>query len=354
MPDISGLIAAVRDNQALERNSSLGLVDQVAQMARERGQRAFSQDAINFFKDGNISPERIQQFSQMYPNVDPAEAWKVAAAVGSQYKAQKMKDMFSMVSNKMKETGGKIDEKTLSDMFQGVDPSVTQEFMQHMGQNILALKALRNEYTLGPNDKRIATIGGNEVVVADNPVSATPKEKPRNIKMTDPTGKTVYNANENEAVLLEERGWTRGAKQFADTKKDTGLSETIYGPNGATKKVFIKKGEEYIPPTGWSLKSPFKPDKPDKPQRIPYRNNTTGAIKHFDKNNATDRAVLENEGINWTPVAEDPIESIIRKGVTQQQPTEKKDNFGYVLGQTQKGKDGKQYKYIGNDKWQRL
>ncbi len=49
-------------------------------------------------------------------------------------------------------------------------------------------------------------------------------------------------------------------KQFDATvegkKEGSGVKETIYGPNGQTKVVFIAKGEDYTPPKGWSLKAP--------------------------------------------------------------------------------------------------
>lgn len=41
-----------------------------------------------------------------------------------------------------------------------------------------------------------------------------------------------------------------------EKKTEKGLPKTIYGPNGATKEVFIEKGKEYTPPKGWSLKAP--------------------------------------------------------------------------------------------------
>lgn len=39
-------------------------------------------------------------------------------------------------------------------------------------------------------------------------------------------------------------------------KTPASTSKTIYGPDGQTKIVPVKKGEEYTPPEGWSLKPP--------------------------------------------------------------------------------------------------
>ena len=42
--------------------------------------------------------------------------------------------------------------------------------------------------------------------------------------------------------------------------KEAGANKTIYGPKGQTKEVFIKKGEDYVPPKSWSLKAPKETD----------------------------------------------------------------------------------------------
>jgi len=58
---------------------------------------------------------------------------------------------------------------------------------------------------------------------------------------------------------------------FTFPAKPTYDHQTIYGPKGQTKRVAIKKGEEYTPPEGWTLKTPVKESDEGKytiPQRI--------------------------------------------------------------------------------------
>ena len=56
--------------------------------------------------------------------------------------------------------------------------------------------------------------------------------------------------------------WTfdaeKGFPKLVNTGTDAAKSEmqTIYGPDGQTKRVPVEKGTEYIPPEGWSLSKP--------------------------------------------------------------------------------------------------
>ena len=68
--------------------------------------------------------------------------------------------------------------------------------------------------------------------------------------------------------------------------KSGNVNKTIYGPDGKTKEVSIKKNEDYTPPDGWSL-TPHEKDKLESPQGkiISDRRKLTAAddIKKFDE-----------------------------------------------------------------------
>jgi predicted metal-binding transcription factor (methanogenesis marker protein 9) len=42
----------------------------------------------------------------------------------------------------------------------------------------------------------------------------------------------------------------------SEAAREKGINKTIYGPGGKTKEVFIKKGQDFTPPKGWTLQSP--------------------------------------------------------------------------------------------------
>jgi hypothetical protein len=69
---------------------------------------------------------------------------------------------------------------------------------------------------------------------------------------------------EGEEKIFEEshdvgKTWTELSRGPAfRPKAEEGAETTIYGPKGETKKVFVKKGVDYTPPKGWSLKAPEK------------------------------------------------------------------------------------------------
>ena len=134
MPDISGLIAAqLRMNQQ-ETESGQNLMTSITDSIRQKGARTFQQDAIEFFKDGNVSPQRLQEFSRKYPNVDPAETWKVASSVATQAKAQKLRTYGANLANVWKAKKEKGEEITEDDVRSVIPPEDVAEMMPHMEQ----------------------------------------------------------------------------------------------------------------------------------------------------------------------------------------------------------------------------
>lgn len=75
--------------------------------------------------------------------------------------------------------------------------------------------------------------------------------------LTSEAGKTVADRARLVTAYGEDSPQVKAFDTAAgDKRAEKGLAKTIYGPNGATKEVFIEKGKEYTPPKGWSLKAP--------------------------------------------------------------------------------------------------
>lgn len=72
--------------------SLMSIGNTLGQMAGARGQSDFMTAAMDAFKDGDISPAKLQDFQRQYPGVPAQEIWKVAGQIGTQVEAQSMKD----------------------------------------------------------------------------------------------------------------------------------------------------------------------------------------------------------------------------------------------------------------------
>lgn len=296
------------------------LSDTVANTLRDRGQRSFEQDSMKLLGDGNITSEKLQQLQQMYPGIPAQQIMSMAGTVGSQAKAQKMKDMFSMVSSKMKQTGGKIDEKTIAEMFGNVDPTVTAEFMDLLGKNVNIVKSLQGESrVINPGDKMVRrNLSGEVIEEATNPKPAAEVERPYKI------GQKISGKEEGGK---EWEGWVTGYdannQPIIGGKKDVTKSdkpESVWIHKGNIKKQVSREVADGLINKGWiegvPTFAPEKPEGPEKPRRVPYRDTADGSIKYYDVNNPTDRKTLEVYGNQLVPLAENPIENIIRQGVS--------------------------------------
>lgn len=67
-----------RDSEAQRR-----LGENIGNIVQQRGQRALERHAFEFFGTGAITPEKISQFSSMYPNVPPGEIYEIVGTIKS-------------------------------------------------------------------------------------------------------------------------------------------------------------------------------------------------------------------------------------------------------------------------------
>jgi hypothetical protein len=291
---------------------------------QSRGEKSLEQDALNVFGDGNIGMDRINTLREMHPNAPLQKIFTLASTIGTQSKAQKMKNLgqtvlsaYTTAKNEDRQLGPE-DFKIMAEE-SGVD---VQDVFKVMGSLVPWVKKTYEErnkekdlYEVDYTGKETLVKPGEKEVKKPTYPSGYFKGKweefegvggkkyRRQVTGLDSDGNIIF--GEAEDITKPDK----------PEKEDPGIPDTIYGPNGQTKKVFIKKGEEYVPQKGWSLKAPGEPDKPDKPERVAYRDTADGSIKYYDKNNATDRKTLERYGNQLVPLAENPIQNIIRQGV---------------------------------------
>jgi hypothetical protein len=323
--------------QAGYNDQNMQAVDQLAQTLgrtfQQQGQRAFQQDAINYFKDGDVSPERIQEFSRQYPGVDPQETWKIASQVATQREAQDVKDAFKTVESLMADNGGKLTPELISGALKGKSPAAVKTMMSLMQQYPDVMKAwktkvvegdpTKNRYKEDPvtGEQTLVTPGLREVKKEYKVGEVVPFGGPGGKKFERTvTGHNIDGTatwSDPVDVTNEELVAGPGNKLISKTKG----AELYTAPPAQTdmdKEIEARRVVMGLPkgPSSENAVRLILEKEKEKPSWIPYRNSDNGSIKHFDKSNATDRATLEAEGDQWTPLAENPIQNIIRQGVS--------------------------------------
>jgi hypothetical protein len=304
-----------KQQQVPEAMNRLG--DTLGNMLGQRGQRSFQQEAAKFFLENDVSPESIQKFSALYPQVNPQEILQVAGQVSSQKKAQRMKDQFKnmrSIAMAKKAAGKEFSASDLMDEMQDLDPDM-----------IPVLTKFQQIY--GPDAKFIDLAPGHEVQ------------------------KTVG-------------GMPVGDRMKGPAVAPTTETVTMYGPNGQTQRVSYQKGGDFKPPEGWTLQPPLQTppgkmkiynlkkgtemevskevadalkaqggwgdekltyapkDDPDaSPKRSPWRNTETGGVEYFNQNDPKDRAFLKQNGNKYQAIAENPLSPVIRESLSNMEAT---------------------------------
>ncbi len=162
-----------------------------------------------------------------------------------QVEAQPFKPALDEQSMKIREESLKLREIALS---QSVKENISVDYP---------------EFTVSGNPNKIAEVAG---VVAQFPDQA---KGPEFLSWVASKG-VSFKQREAKAPVLGTPEWEAAKRKEADITASTNAKyrepkepkepdmNTIYGPDGQTKRVPIIKGKEYIPPTGWSLKAPDK------------------------------------------------------------------------------------------------
>jgi len=75
------------------------LGDSLGGILANRGKRTFEQSALGYFKDKEMTPEALQEFSAMFPNVPQEEIYQKAAKVSQLIEAEEVKNIGSAILN---------------------------------------------------------------------------------------------------------------------------------------------------------------------------------------------------------------------------------------------------------------
>lgn len=287
---------------------------------RNRNARSLEQDAMRFFGDGEVSMDKIQQFQQMYPGVPATEIMKQAAAIGNQVEAQQMKDIYNTVGNIVMENGGKLDQKAFVAAAEQFPPRVRSKFMQVIAQNPQFLKQWSPTRTQRDPEKDIEETDafGNVKTIKGTP-KITQESRPYKVGeiVTKPGegGKEVQNIvkgyDENNQPLWLYPDWKDVTKVKETTEK-----VWVHNPKQNIKKEVSRDVANVLTKQGWVEGTPLSVAEGEKPSRVAYRDTVTGAINYYDKNNPKDRETLQKYGKQLVPLAENPIQAIIRDALS--------------------------------------
>lgn len=308
------------------------LADTLGNILQQRGQRSFEQDAINFFSDGDLSTQKLQEFQQMYPNAPAMEVWKVASAVGTQAKAQRMKDALGSLRSIYLERGkenkypsqqdiqsvlGILKQEDLPDAMK-----IANDMKSHWGEEVKSYKHGNMYLSTSPDGstKDVTPAGLNP-----------PKEIKKELKGIDPTSKKPVYESDGQLYLSDGTTFTGGQiLPINSAPPQHKVLTEIPDPTGKTAtKAFVDPNNNSVTNIGkpFNVKSQVPNvnvhtgGDAEKPRRVPYRDTVTGAINYYDVNNAQDRAVLQKYGGQLQSIAENPVTAAIRQGMNGQPST---------------------------------
>jgi hypothetical protein len=178
MPGLDTLMQMLYSRQQEASDAPNKLAQALAGIVKQKNQADFKQNAIKWFSDGEVTADKIQKFQQYYPNIDPQETLKIAGDVATLKTAQSMKDAGNSFMSFLKNTDPKsmtYDKIQEFAKTQNMNPEQERIFFTQMAPKALEIyKQNKPErYTLGAGGKRMEenqSIGGQDIVVADNPV----------------------------------------------------------------------------------------------------------------------------------------------------------------------------------------
>jgi hypothetical protein len=296
MPDLSTLLRMQMANDQAPINSINEIGRTLTDVLERRGQKDVQSAAMDFFKDKPVDLNSINEFSQMYPNVDKREIFQYAGTLAQHKEAQELKDMFSTLQSHIQTTGEPPDNKTLAEMFQGKNPQTIIKLQQYMA----AVKQMNPDFTLNAGDKRFKTLNGNAVPVAENP-----KMVRGWISSPDGTQKMEIDLNSDLYKEKKAAGWFDG--------EPTGISQAhnyveVFSPDGtkAQKMQFNPTTKKYDIPIGepYAVKSQVinvnNGEKETEADKL-YKDYLTkfAEDKKAGKYNDTQRAFTRYEFTNW-------------------------------------------------------
>ena len=259
MSDIGYLMQLQQQINKQGQEDLQGIGENIGNIFAQRGQRSFEQAATKFFmNENNQTPEKIQEFSSMYPQIPKQAVWSIAGQVATQQKAQRLKDIWPTLQSKIKFETAKDpswipDMKTLTEI--GINPIDMPDVVAALTKIKELHPDIKFEKT-SPGETATQTIGGRPTDVT---IKGQPIPEKKDVDIINPDGTRSEKVTETEAKNREASGWTRGTRLFTPaSEKPLRSLKTIYGPNGQTREVQV--GDNFIPPSGWSLKVPYKPE----------------------------------------------------------------------------------------------
>lgn len=258
MPGLDTLMRLQYANQGQDMQNVDRLAQTLGGIIQNRGQRGFEQQAVKFFSDGDISPERIQEFQQMYPGVSAMEIWKIAGDTAKQREAQSMKDIMKSYRSALLE-GREPDEKLMQEMLTrnpNVDPGKVMQLMEAGSKFGLTMLDAREKKELAQRQAEARkTIGSLNQPVEVPEVAEYP--------VTDPdatmNGETSYPAY---------TGKTKQVLKPVDLPKAIGkIAKFLEPKDAASILIELHKAEQkggITPETAISLVSKLDPESGDK------------------------------------------------------------------------------------------
>ena len=270
------------------------LGDSLGGILANRGKRTFEQSALGYFKDKEITPEALQEFSAMFPNVSQEEIYQKAAKVSQLIEAEEVKNIGSAILNArvagtfndpkkiepfLQSLPGRMSSKMkaaqmASELWKSLSPDQISTF-EHDAKNDLLQKDRYGNITPAPG---VAPGTGAPVEIYRTTPEGTQKQKTYKGKLpellnADPEGEGFSKWQMGDFVPGKEETASPRVKEFQDVSKMTVEEKKAY------YKHLLETKEK--PP---SVVIHQGAGKAEKPKYETWVNKTTGKAYAIDMN----------------------------------------------------------------------
>ena len=156
-------LSYVFHQQQQKRQNARNIGQGVGDIFAMKNRAGFERSAVDVLKDG-VTPEKLQQLSQMYPNLPQQVIWKYGAEVGKQREAQDVKDAGKAFIEWYKSTPSEErNSKGVQKFFESlnVSPGTEQALFKQMPQLLKFIKSTQPE-------EELVNLGGQGSVLKED------------------------------------------------------------------------------------------------------------------------------------------------------------------------------------------
>jgi hypothetical protein len=134
--------------------------------------RSDEQDAVKFFTENDTTPEKLQEFSSLHPQMPLVDVYKYAGAVGKQKKARQAKDYFNSLQSML--STGEVDPEKLKELgtkYPSLDPQEVMQMTQGILQRTNFMETVKEKRAANTRQQGLTKVIGEATTPSEYPIA---------------------------------------------------------------------------------------------------------------------------------------------------------------------------------------